>query len=442
MTTYQSAALPTVKVPTNAAGKRPNEITSLVKYPSKANTSDVVAVGKASQLQLTANLITGGLGTGIFTLPWSTAGASITTALSIIAAVLLLNAWTVSILVRAAERHQTFDLGSLLRRLPGPLGRAAQCACNAGLWASLFLCLVGYVTVMADCAESALPHGHRPSLVLLSAALVLPLCFLDQERLSVTSTMCVAVNLNIFAVLAKSFVQGELESTRPPVCYVGLGMGSIAMLSAMMQAVIVQMCVLPMYAEMKDRTPEKFDRVVAISFSALFILFAAFSVAGYLSVGAKVQSNILLDLPHTFWGQSSRFGGAIGVMAVYPIMMKPIIAPIERADPCATYGLTPKNAAAAATCGITTAVALTACFVSDLGFLNVVNGAMSLGVFVALAPGLVGLYLLGPLSQQCPWRSAMYALVVCGFAFAALGLRFTSNYADTLHTSCLYGFGV
>merc|ERR1719331_1741045 len=103
--------------------------------------------GTATSSELVVNLITCGLGTGVFTLPWSTAGASILPALVIVALVLALNAWTISILVEAAERHQTFGLGSLLARLPGRLGQIGQYLCNAVLWLSMFLCLVGYIIV-------------------------------------------------------------------------------------------------------------------------------------------------------------------------------------------------------------------------------------------------------------------------------------------------------
>merc|ERR1719223_1431087 len=72
--------------------------------------------GNATTTELVVNLITCGLGTGVFTLPWSTAGSSVVPAVAIIGFVLGLNAWTISIIVEAGERHQTFNLGSLMGR--------------------------------------------------------------------------------------------------------------------------------------------------------------------------------------------------------------------------------------------------------------------------------------------------------------------------------------
>merc|ERR1712048_242594 len=99
--------------------------------------------------------------------------------------------------------------------------------------------------------------SKRPAIVIICSMFLLPLCFLDQRRLSFTPVMGVVVFGNLFAFLVSSFVIEEQSLNAPPVCFFGLSKGSVAMLSAMMQAVIVQMCVLPMYAEMENRTPAK-----------------------------------------------------------------------------------------------------------------------------------------------------------------------------------------
>jgi len=293
--------------------------------------------GTATGSQLALNLVVCGLGTGIFTLPWSTAGASVFPAISIIAGVLAVNAWTISFLVEAAERHQKFDIGSLLACIPGSLGPWARIGCNVALCFSTYLCLVSYIIVIVDCLGQSLPAWaltKRSTLVVLAAALVLPLCFLDQQRLSSTSLVAVLANVYIFMVVVGLFVHEDLEGKRPPVCYLGASTGSIAMVSAMMQTVVIQMCVLPMYAEMRDRSVASFNRVVAVSFSALFLLCAGFSVLGYLTFGQGASSNVLLDLPTTRWGSVARLGAAAGVVGVYPIIMSPIVAAL-RGSPAA-----------------------------------------------------------------------------------------------------------
>lgn len=428
----------------NNSAASPDEDAALVGSKGGNSKEEANQRADATESQLVINLITGGLGTGIFTLPWSTAGASIMPAILIVAVVLVLNAWTISIIVEAAERHQTFDLGGLLARLPGNFGRSAQFGCNACVWFSLFLCLVSYTIVAADCVQSTLfplPASwlHRCFLIVCTSLVVGPLCFLDQRRLAFTSIIGVAVTVNIFVFIGTQFVYHELEATTPPHCFLGLSMGSVAMISAMMQAVIVQMCVLPMYAEMKDRSPQKFRRVVAISFTTLFFIFAGFSVFGYLAFGPDVQSNVLLSLPGTAWGHVSRLFAALAVVAVYPIMMNPMIAPIRNSRSFTTPGLDANVVAGIATCCVIFAATVTAFFVTDLGYLNVVNGAMSLGVFVALAPSFIGLSLLGGQSKHLGWRVAMVVLAVVGVLFSILGLVFTDNYAPRLHQTCRWG---
>merc|ERR1719487_2654071 len=133
-------------------------------------------------------------------------------------------------------------------------------------------------------------YPHRSIVVMLASACVLPLCFLDQRRLAFTSVLAVVANATIFAFLFTTFAVEEVNGNRPPICYFGVGPGSVAMMSAMMQVVVIQMCVLPMYAELENRSPAKFNRIVTVSFSILLFLCAGFAVSGYLTYGPGVSS--------------------------------------------------------------------------------------------------------------------------------------------------------
>ncbi|CAL1150576.1 unnamed protein product [Cladocopium goreaui] len=108
--------------------------------------------GTATGAQLMLNIVVCGLGTGLFTLPWSVAGASCFLGVAIVAFVLALNAWTIFLLVEAAEAYQAFDIGSLLSHLPGQLGHTLLRVVNFTIWVGGFFCLVSYVIVIADCA--------------------------------------------------------------------------------------------------------------------------------------------------------------------------------------------------------------------------------------------------------------------------------------------------
>lgn len=418
--------------------------------PSSASSSTALGQSKqkATSLQITFNLITCGLGTGVFTLPWSTAGASIVPAIIIVALVLALNAWTISILVEAAERHQTFDLGSLLARLPGRLGQFAQCICNIVLWFTMFLSLVGYIIVMVDCLQTSVPENTvggttrqslRPMLVSFSAASVLPLCFLDQRRLAFTSLLAMAANAGIFAFMMGTFAVEEMDGSRPSVCFFGLGPGSVAMVSATMQLVVIQMCVLPMYGELEDRSPAKFSRIVHVGFAVLFLLCVGFAVAGYATFGPSVSSNFLRNFPGTHWGHVSRIAAYAAVSGVFPIILNSMVAPLSSSEAVTSFrASSPKTVTGIATCLIVLSAMVATNFVQDLGILNVINGSICLGAFVAVVPSLVGLYLLGPASSNSYWRAAMYTLLVLGLVMSVAGVMMSDNFAPALKAACVW----
>mmetsp|Transcript_58855 Transcript_58855/g.140375 ORF Transcript_58855/g.140375 Transcript_58855/m.140375 type:complete len:444 (-) Transcript_58855:251-1582(-) len=404
--------------------------------------------GTASSRAITLNLITGGLGSAIFSLPWSVAGSSIVPSVFIIGFVLALNAWTIGILVRAAEEYQEFDVGSLLSKLPGILGRRLQLITNVLVWTSMFLCLVSYMIVIHDSAIRFL-HGTRlearPLLVTVASVLVLPLCFLNQSRLESTSSVAIIINIYLFVLVgvlfAKSRAHGELpEST----CLIGSTIrGEFAATSVMFQAVIIQMCVLPMYKELENRSPKKMDRIVAVGFGSLFFIFCGFAILGYLYVGPQVDSNILTNLPRGPWADAAQIGTILVVACVYPIMLYPMIAPLEELqsqarsvalDAGSSDGHFRRKCFSVllplAKVAIVAAVAIVAVFVDSLGFVNTVNGAMSAGVFVAIIPSLVGMCLLDGKALQ---KVALMVLLVVGLSLAALGLAFTQNYVSDLH---------
>jgi len=388
------------------------------------------------------NLVTGGLGSAIFSLPWSVAGSSIIASCLIVGIVLCLNGWTISIVVRAAERYNVFDLGGVISHLPWGLGRPLQLITNAFVWAAMFLCLVSYVIVIHDSAETFVKGTWMDSRCLLvgvASACVLPLCFLSQSLLEKTSSLAIAVNVYLFMLVAVLYGEAATNDHLPTgCCLLGSTLrGNFSMASVMFQAVIVQMCVLPMYQELQDRSPQKFDRIVTVAFSTLFFIFCAFSVFGYLLIGPAVSSNILQDLPKGVGGSIAQVGTILVVACVYPIMVYPMIAPILALGSHTILGMSRGMLVAMAKVSIVAAAMITAAFVVKLGDVNVVNGAMSAGVFVALIPSAVGMLLLDVGFVQ---RLALSVLLVVGLGVSALGLVYKDNYVEDLN--CIVGVQV
>lgn len=242
--------------------------------------------------------------------------------------------------------------------------------------------------------------------------------------------MAIAVNVYLFVLLGVLYGQAIHSDDLPPGCcmFGSTLRGNFSMISAMFQAVVIQMCVLPMYEELEDRSPQKFDKIVAVGFGILFFLFCGFSIVGYLLIGPEVQSNILKDLPHNIGSSIAQVGTMLVVSCVYPIMVYPMIAPIL-AGQGRILGVSRRIVAVVAKVVVVIAVMFTALFVEQLGLVNIINGAMSAGIFVALVPSVIGLALLE--SGTCT-KVGLLLLLIVGITVSAMGLVFSDNYVSDL----------
>eukprot|EP00927_Polykrikos_kofoidii_P018356 TRINITY_DN18499_c0_g1_i1.p1 TRINITY_DN18499_c0_g1~~TRINITY_DN18499_c0_g1_i1.p1 ORF type:complete len:435 (-),score=50.67 TRINITY_DN18499_c0_g1_i1:242-1546(-) len=424
---------------------------------------------------LMVNLVLCGLGTGILSLPWTLAGTGIFNGLVWTAAVLWITYFTIMLLVEAGEREQCFTLEDLLERAVGRLyvgGKAEHMqrywglACTASIWVSFWLCLVSYLIVIAS---NLLPTLHasgaldlcgltgdsgRPVILVLATVAVFPLCFLDQHRLSFSSLLGTVINCFIVCALLLNFLLSEVSSdddntakeqlsclVSPPLYH-----GNFAFLSNLMMAIIIQPCVLPMYKEMADeiRSPANFAKALKMACFILFVLFGGFGTIGYLSFGAKVDGDILTNLPSDQWYTVvSQLGIAVVCLAVYPLILYPMVAPLQGTGQ-RTLGIVVVNVAAL----------VVSFFVHNLGVVNVFNGAFSVFFFVGLFPAAVARGVLAykvpsePLlsnraDDELGEKNASYGvlpmtmLTLVSFVAMVLGLIGDGNGADGLKLTCM-----
>eukprot|EP00927_Polykrikos_kofoidii_P037151 TRINITY_DN31326_c0_g1_i1.p1 TRINITY_DN31326_c0_g1~~TRINITY_DN31326_c0_g1_i1.p1 ORF type:complete len:567 (+),score=97.55 TRINITY_DN31326_c0_g1_i1:92-1702(+) len=478
---------------------------------------------KISAPVLCLNLVTATLGSGILSLPWATAGASLLPGAALTIFSMALNAGTNYILVLAADRLQVFDLGALLGKLPS-FGRKARLCYDLLIWLTVFLTLTGYIVVVADSLKPPLTNLPRPLLVLGGSLVSLGLCFLDPSYLAFSSGLCIAANVYLFGLLLVQFMQagdemilrpgesaavsaaqirdgeGEVGDDFGKPCVFGANFGLVTMMTALAQAAIVQMCVLPMYEQLERRTPQKFGMCLCISFGFVAVLFIAFSSVVYMMYGPQVSSNVLVNLPDSPWGHVARLGMVCAVLAVYPIIQESMVAPLKHTEarakakgrpfawpsppgsppaspiindagalsyanrsenPAAPLIVTEKSTtddkpvviprqgkcrevccklldkvrpSSLATIVIVAGSGLGGLVFTELGTVNILNGAMQVAALLALAPGMVGLKLLG--RNGIMWRAAMVTLMICGIILSVLGVFFQSNYAEALNASC------
>lgn len=459
---------------------------------------------KASAIAVTVNLITAALGCGILSLPWATAGSSILPGAFLTLFVLVLNGCTIMILVIAAEREQIFDLGGLFKKMPRRWGGPARVFCDLTIWFSCFLCLVGNLIVAADSMSPMLKYipflaqNDNASVPIVFLA-VLPLCALDQRHLAFSSGAAVLANIYALGLILTLFYGENHGVIAEHCCLLNWGPGVVSMLSVLMQAVVMQMCVLPMYEVLERRSPKRFLGCLVVGFSFVFLLFVIFSASAYLMYGPDISSNVLNNLPNSLAGDVARIGMGITALAVYPIMLLSMIVPIQHSElramrrkkdfffpsprweqsPMVTSTLTspaspqiydsdlspliptqqdpfgglaippagqksfwtfvaklPAKPSSIVSVIVVCFSALGAVWCPDLGTVNIYSGGMSVAGLVALAPGLMGIYFMG--RQSVVWFLSMIALLLFGFMATFLELRFTEREIDQVQRDCIW----
>lgn len=430
----------------------------------RATESEIVVT--TTMGEATMNLICGGLGTGMLSLPWTMAGSSLIPGIATILGVIAINVCTIIVLVEAAEKHQAFDLGAVLEKLPGRLGTYMQALTNFAIWFSMIMTLIGYIDAIHD---SALPlvkgndflTDSRLPLTCIAAAVVLPLCFLDQKYLTFTSTLAIIANVNLLCLILYLFgSRAASHDLGDHLCLFGFSRGNLTMVSTATNSIIVQMCILPMYEVLENRSPQKFTKVLLISFGGLCTLLCGFGGLAYLAVGSAVQGNVLLNLPTNAWSNISQAGVIMVVLAVYPIFLLPMVAPLRTLD--LTWFLKRGNLESrlidmsnddrdqmtkracqrrrlfvnVLTVVIVLVSLLGSWVLTDLGPLNAINGAICVGVFTSFGPGLAGLFLLD--RKSFLWRASMGLLLVFGICAMALGFIFKDNFDADLWKNCMW----
>jgi len=104
-------------------------------------------------------------------------------------------------------------------------------------------------------------------------------------------------------------------------------------------------------------------------------------------------------------------------VGVYPLMVLPMVTSLGELE---AWGKK------VAICTIVGSAMLVACYVKTLGTLNVVNGAICVGVFAGLAPAISAFRLLEANAVS------MMILVLFSLTCSVVGLIYTDNYAQDL----------
>jgi len=413
---------------------------------------------KASESQIFINLVASTLGAGILSLPWGMAGSSLITGVFALGFNLLLTGCAIMLYIRAAERTQLFDVGSVMSRLPGKVGTLMQWMTNLDMGLAGMCCLLAYNILVGDSLSKVFPSLSRKFAIMLANVVILPICFLPQKWLAVTSSLSVLVNIYLFLlILYEAFTNPIAED----VCYLGFQLGSASILANLFMATCIQYIVFPMYYELEDRSPEKFQKLLIRAFSMVFLFFGAFAGSAYLRWGSQVSSNILLSFPRNGAGLIAQFGVCLIVLSNYPIMTISMVQPLQFIGMKQKVGNKPRETTPLldvpeeehlslsrekkkpflrflrpiAIVTLVVVMMFASFYVTQLGSVNVFTGSMMMIVFLGFGPGLTGMFLLDPIPGGRIIYTCLiiFALVMSMTALALKG----SNYVSELESSCL-----
>jgi len=401
--------------------------------PCCERASDASSTDQGASFSTTcANIVTATLGAGILSLPWSAAGVSSVMSIVIVGAILGLNLWVSFLIVEAAERFQVFDIGALLR-VAANGRRGAEASCNLCCWACEFCCLVAYLIIVADAAGQVLypdqpdllrtDRSQRALVLGLASLAFLPVCFLPPSALGATSILAILVNLYLFGIV---FYEATIPFATAGLCIVGAGPGMVTLATTLGTAVVIQMCLLPMYEGMEGRSVPRFKQAMKVSFAVVFVLLALFTVLCNAAF-VTVQQNVLENLDEGPFATAARVGMVAVMLGCYPLNLMPMVAPLK------TLSLPRRQkhlAVTSATVAIVIAAYVVSVLIADLGAVNLYIGSLSVLSFGSLIPAFIGTRCLD---------TSMYAtvpLAIFGVGCAGLGVAYTTNFEDNL--SCWF----
>ncbi|CAD7942290.1 unnamed protein product [Amoebophrya sp. A120] len=424
-----------------------------------------------------ANQVLAALGTGVLSLPLNATSAGIINTVVITALLMWLNYVSVMWLVRAAEKHQIWEMDKLLEKVR--CGRLWFWTCSAVLRISYMIVLVSYLITFRDSVfrildrfvpvEETAPESMRTrlesmlslepetsyadallsrqvqhletqdrtefplggfkvgffSLITLGALLVAPLVFFPLKWLSYTSYFSIFVNLSVLIII---FVNFALQKDQLPghpggywyatqdLCLFGLNTGSFGLMSSLVMAFSVQPGMPAMYQEMENRSVERFGKAMKISTVFMFCLFLLFPFFSMMTYGDELQGNVLMNLPKDAWYTPAvMIGMALVVLCVFPMIHYPMKIGFQSRWWTLAWTIGPVIAAWAL-------AVVCATMGWELDFLNNVSGAISAFFFLAFFPALIGLELVEELPSYWSGKGVLKYWLFSLFGLAAMVL--------------------
>ena len=297
--------------------------------------------GFASISSCVLNLSNTTLGTSLFALPYNFAMSGIVFGVLIITLSGMLGATSLYMLSLAGARvgrPTTFYLvcEAAMRRL-GLLVDVALLVSTLGSATSyLIVATDSFVTVASSIhsswtaeASGSLPLDQsRPLWIFVTAAIVLPLSFLrHMDALRFSSLIAIVLLLSLSAMVVVfalptpgiPWLQPCTGACAGAVDLVGAPLGIMRATATFINSYASQMSIFSIMNELERPTTARMATVVGLGTGLALTLYMTVALAGYLTFGNPVQSDILKMYPSTGLITAARLGLAFVVISSYPI---------------------------------------------------------------------------------------------------------------------------
>jgi len=422
------------------------------------------------------------MGAGSISLPAAIASigdtkGAILPAIGILFVMGALSAFTFSVIGKETSRYKAANFEEVWSQTIGP---KSIWVISASIAVTTFLACTAYAMIIGDLVSAlastfgftGLLAARSTSILGLTGGVIMPLCFLKSlAALSVTSLLGVFAVIFSTTVMGVRFFDGSyaLPSKAAPLggkflnlVQKGGGGGggnlpfqpsfgalrggwsldhmSFVLLSCLGTAFLCHFNAPTFYNDLKDKSPERFDKVARVGFGVSTAVFAAMMAFGFGTFGSATAGNVFVNYNSAdTLATLCRFATAFSITFTYPlafVALKSAVVALMNTNKdkgSAEVEAQPLSERTnfVVTTGLLTVITSLALVLKDLGFVAALTGSLMGSLIIYVFPGLFRLKTLqnprfgghGPNgSMTLGDKAASYGLIGTGAVLGVVGV--------------------
>jgi len=240
------------------------------------------------------------VGTGIVTFPFVFGLCSDSMGILVLGTIALLVYLSYTMLMQCTARMGVTSYGGLMPAIP----KAWTYYVNASLWLLLVLATTSYILIAADMTRTLILGSSTDLPLLLSdgvlfaliCLVVFPLCLARSlHGLALLNMYCTGAILTVVvAIVWKCYTISKESSNFAPAHPTAVSL--MLAVSILGNAMFGHMNVVQVYAELTAKTKKHAHVVPLIACIAVFVLYSAVGLSGYLAFGRSVGPDVIADI--------------------------------------------------------------------------------------------------------------------------------------------------